>query len=66
MKYAIEILENELKKLQTPIENEDDEDIYSAVGDMRKTTDIKLALKYLNQLKDNTKEVMKISYLWEE
>ena len=67
MKHALEILEKELVKLQTPdykIGVDDDEDIYSAVGSMRQTSDIKLALKYLYQIKNNTEELMKISYLW--
>ncbi len=64
MKFALEILQEELNKLNQPNKSDDEDDIYDAVIHMRKTTDLKLAIKYLNQIKDNTEELKKIDYLW--
>lgn len=55
MTHAIELLEAELKKLQTPLREDEEEDLIDAVIGMRNTADIKLALKILNEFLNNSK-----------
>jgi len=53
MKHAIELLEEELKFLNTP--SEEEEDLIDAVISFRKTSEIRLALQILNEFKFNCK-----------
>lgn len=58
MKYAIEILENQLHELNKPIPGGveyEEEDLIGAVLHNRQTTELKLALKILNQFEENYK-----------
>lgn len=60
MKYAIETLERELEKLNTPSGrdfDDDEEDLVGAVIHFRKTTSIRLGIKLLKQMVENTKEI---------
>jgi len=58
MKYAIEILEAQLEEINKPIPEDaeyEEEDLIGAVLHNKQTTDIKLALKILNQFVENSK-----------
>lgn len=55
MTYAIEILEKELAKLNQPLKEDEEEDYLDAVINFRATSDIKIALKILNEFKTNSK-----------
>lgn len=57
MKYAIETLEAELENLNTPIEDDDEEDLVGAVIQFRKRNHLKLAIKLLKQMEDSAKEI---------
>lgn len=64
MKYAIEILTNQLHELNKPIpENAEyeEEDLIGAVLHNRQTSDIKLALKILHEFIQNHKTLKAIS-----
>lgn len=54
MTHALELLKNELKRLQTANQNEED-DLIDAVINFRATSDVKLALKILNDFLENSK-----------
>jgi len=53
MEHVIKILEEELKLLNTP--SEEEEDLINAVLSFRKTSEIRLALQILNEFKFNCK-----------
>jgi len=58
MKYAIELLEDELKKLNEPLTEEDD--LIGAYTSMRQELEIKTALKVLKnftQLQEEYKQI---------
>lgn len=55
MKYAIEILNKELEKINDPGLNQDEDDLIGAIIYARKSADIKLALKIINQFIENSK-----------
>ena len=55
LEHAIEVLEKELDFLNTPLEENEEEDIYDGVIGFRKTTDIKVALKILREAVHNSK-----------
>lgn len=58
MKYAIEILTNQLHELNKPIPEDaefEEEDLIGAVLHNRQTSDIKLALKILHDFVNNSK-----------
>ena len=55
MKHAIELLEAELNKLQTPLQEDEEEDYIGAIIGMRNESDIKLALKILKEFIENSK-----------
>ncbi len=53
MKHAIETLEEELKRLNIP--SEEEEDYIDAIINFRQVSDIKLALKVLKEFKENSR-----------
>jgi hypothetical protein len=55
MNHAIKTLEKELEYLNKPSDKEDEDDLIGAVLYHRKTQDIKLALKILNEFIKNAK-----------
>lgn len=55
LEHALKTLEKELERLNTPLEDEEDEDLVGGVLHFRQTTDIKLALKILNDFITNAK-----------
>jgi len=55
MKYALEILNNELLKLNKPLSDDEEDDLVGAILNKRQTVDIKLALKILNDAIENAK-----------
>ena len=55
MKHAIRTLEKELERLNKPLEEDEEEDLVGGVLNFRQTTDIKLALKILNEFITNAK-----------
>jgi len=55
MKHAIKTLEKELERLNIPSEEDEEEDLVGGVLNFRQTTDIKLALKILNEFITNAK-----------
>jgi len=55
MKEAIKILNRELEKLNEPNPEQDEDDLIDAIIHVRKTADIKMALKILNQFVENSK-----------
>jgi hypothetical protein len=55
MEHAIKTLQKELDFLNIPSEDEDEDDLIDAVIHFRKTSDIKLALKILNEFITNAK-----------
>jgi hypothetical protein len=55
MKHAIKTLEKELERLNKPLEEDEEEDLVGGVLNFRQTTDIKLALKILNEFITNAK-----------
>ena len=55
MKHAIKTLETELERLNKPLEEDEEEDLVGGVLNFRQTTDIKLALKILNEFITNAK-----------
>ncbi len=63
MRYALGLLEEQLEKLSTPNECDDEDDIYDAVIYMRQTTDLKLAIKILKQQIANSEEIYNIKGL---
>jgi hypothetical protein len=57
MKYAIEVLERELENHNNPTDNDEEEDLVGAVIHFRKNTSLKLAIKLLKQMVENSKEI---------
>jgi len=55
MRHAIELLEAELKKLQTPLLEDEEEDYIGAIIGMRNEADVKIALKILKEFIENSK-----------
>jgi len=55
MEHAIETLEKELKLLQTPLEEDFEDDLVGSGLNCRQTSDIKLALRILKQFIENSK-----------
>lgn len=55
LKYALQTLKKELELLNTPIQNEEDEDLIDAVIYMQKTSDLKLGIQILKQFIVNAK-----------
>jgi hypothetical protein len=55
LEHALKTLEKELELLKTPLREDEDEDLVGGVLNFRQTTDIKLALKILNEFITNAK-----------
>ncbi len=53
--HAIKTLQKELDLLNTPLREDEEEDLIGGVLNFRQTHDIKLALKILNQFIENSK-----------
>lgn len=53
LEHALKTLEKELKLLNTPLKEDEEEDYIDAVLNSRKVNDIKLALKILNDFITN-------------
>lgn len=52
MEHAIKTLKQELDRLNTPIDEETEDDLIGAVLNIRQTSDIKLAIKILKEFID--------------
>jgi|GEM_PF-3916295 len=55
LEHAIELLEKELQRLNTPLNEDEEEDYIGTIINMRNTSDIKLALKVLKEFLENSK-----------
>jgi len=55
LEHALKTLEKELELLNTPLKEDEEEDLVGGVLNFRQTTDIKLALKILNGFITNAK-----------
>ena len=55
LEHAIKTLDKELERLNIPSEEDEEEDLVGGVLNFRQTTDIKLALKILNEFITNAK-----------
>jgi len=55
LEHAIEVLEKELQRLNTPLNEDEEEDYIGTIINMRNTSDIKLALKVLKEFLENSK-----------
>lgn len=55
--YAIEVLQDKLDFLNTPLEEDDEDDLIGGVLNFRQTHDLKIALKILKEFKENSKLV---------
>lgn len=62
MNYAIKVLEDKIKEINKPSEDEEEESIYSAVGGMRNNIELKMALKVLKEFVELQEEFKKISW----
>ncbi len=62
MKYAIKVLEDKIKEVNKPLEENEEECLYSAVSDMRNTVELKMALRVLNEFVELQEEFNKISW----
>ena len=62
MNYAIEILKKEIERINLPSDNDEDDDIYDAVINMRENIELKMAIKVLNTVKNLSDELKEITW----